>query len=85
VPLKSASLQKLPKSAAINANSAQGQQPTTPLKPTTTNMPSPSFAPVHHNHNDEQPIITIDREGDRVSRIRIQCHCGQYIELACVY
>jgi hypothetical protein len=32
-----------------------------------------------------QPSVTLKHEGDRVSAIRIQCTCGQVIELACDY
>lgn len=31
------------------------------------------------------PSITLDREGDRIVRIRVQCGCGQMIELDCGY
>ena len=32
-----------------------------------------------------EPRVTLQRDGGRVSAIRIQCGCGQVIELACVY
>ena len=32
-----------------------------------------------------KPQVTLQRDGERVSAIRIQCGCGQVIELACVY
>lgn len=32
-----------------------------------------------------EPRVTVQREGDRISSIRVQCACGQVIELACVY
>jgi hypothetical protein len=32
-----------------------------------------------------EPRVTLQHDGDRVSSIRIQCGCGQVIELACVY
>jgi hypothetical protein len=32
-----------------------------------------------------EPRVTLLRDGGRVSAIRIQCGCGQVIELACVY
>lgn len=31
------------------------------------------------------PAITLQREGERVKGIRIQCGCGQVIDLECVY
>ena len=33
----------------------------------------------------KQPEITLQREGDRITQIRIQCGCGQLIELGCQY
>lgn len=32
-----------------------------------------------------EPRVSVQQEGDRISAIRIQCVCGQVIELACVY
>lgn len=32
-----------------------------------------------------EPRLTLQHEGDRIAAIRIQCTCGQVIELACVY
>ena len=32
-----------------------------------------------------EPCVSLQRVGDHVSAIRIQCSCGQVIELACVY
>jgi hypothetical protein len=32
-----------------------------------------------------EPRVTLQREGDRVAGIRIQCSCGQVIDLACAY
>ena len=32
-----------------------------------------------------EPAITVQREGDRVTGIRVTCACGQVIELACSY
>ena len=31
------------------------------------------------------PSVTLEREGDRVKHIRIQCACGGIIELECAY
>lgn len=35
--------------------------------------------------NCTDPKITLEREGDRVTRIKIQCLCGRNLELACEY
>jgi hypothetical protein len=32
-----------------------------------------------------QPIVTLKKEGDRVTHIHIQCACGQVVELECAY
>ena len=32
-----------------------------------------------------EPRVTVQRDGDRVTHLRIQCSCGQIMELACVY
>jgi hypothetical protein len=31
------------------------------------------------------PAVTLEREGDRVTHIRIHCTCGQVVELECAY
>jgi len=36
-------------------------------------------------HPAREPKVALEREGDRVSRIRIECSCGHTIELACTY
>jgi len=32
-----------------------------------------------------EPRVTVQREGDRVTHLRVQCSCGQVLDLACVY
>ncbi|HZL14175.1 MAG TPA: hypothetical protein VFC85_08535 [Verrucomicrobiae bacterium] len=32
-----------------------------------------------------EPRLTLQRDGERVTSIRIQCTCGQTMDLACVY
>jgi len=46
--------------------------------------PAPS-APAAPAQNCPPPKVTLQRQGDVVSSIRIQCSCGQVIELNCVY
>jgi hypothetical protein len=29
--------------------------------------------------------VTVQREGDRVTHLRVQCTCGQIMDIACVY
>ena len=32
-----------------------------------------------------EPRLTLQRDGERITGIRIQCACGQMMDLACVY
>ena len=32
-----------------------------------------------------EPRVTVQRDGARVTHLRIQCTCGQVMDLACVY
>jgi hypothetical protein len=32
-----------------------------------------------------EPHLSVQRDGDRITNIRIQCNCGQTIDLACLY
>jgi hypothetical protein len=32
-----------------------------------------------------EPRVSVQRDGDRVSSIRIQCSCGQVMDVACLY
>ena len=49
--------------------------------PGSSGAPAASHSPV----NCGQPKVTLQRQGDVVSGVRIQCSCGQVIELSCVY
>ena len=42
-------------------------------------LPAPAAA------SGDEPQVTLHREGDRIVGIRVQCACGQAIELACIY
>jgi len=59
-------------------NPAENSQPFLPLNR------GPGGTSGQHQANCK-PQLTLQREGERVSTIRIQCACGQFIELACVY
>ena len=48
-----------------------------------SNLPPPSV-PTGDGRSC-QPRIAVQRDGDRVSSIRIQCSCGQVMDLACLY
>ncbi len=48
---------------------------------------SPTVPPaLPHTHvPDDQVKVELKREGDRITQIRIQCRCGELIELDCDY
>ncbi|MBI5386124.1 MAG: hypothetical protein HZA90_15750 [Verrucomicrobia bacterium] len=55
-------------------------QPATPPTAAAACGHGPSgAAPTGH------PKVTLQRDGDRVTRIQVICACGQQIELDCVY
>ena len=41
-----------------------------------------AHAPVQ---SSTKPIVTLRRDGDRVTHVRVECACGQVIELECAY
>ncbi len=60
---------------------APGQSAANPEKPV---MPVIEASPLGAKKNCE-PYMSMQRDGDRITSIRIQCSCGQVIDLACVY
>jgi hypothetical protein len=44
----------------------------------------PAAAPALHSSICE-PTISLQRDGDRITGIHIECGCGHVIELACTY
>lgn len=58
----------------------QSQQ-AAPFQPAAaSNIPSANPKPP-----PKEPQITLERDGDRITRIKVQCSCGQVIELNCAY
>ena len=35
--------------------------------------------------HDRLPVVTLKRDGDKVTRIQVRCSCGEVVELDCVY
>jgi hypothetical protein len=73
----------LPANAAEPAASPRlkvlpGQPSPQPFQPMASALPARSCGP-------EKPAVTLERDGDHVTRVRIQCPCGQVLELECVY
>ena len=42
-------------------------------------------SPVAGEKRLAEPRVTVQREGDRVTHLRVQCTCGQIMDIACVY
>ncbi len=59
---------------------ARAKEPFTPVV-----LENPSAAPAAGSCAAAQPVIALQRDGDRVTRIQIKCSCGQVLELNCVY
>ena len=52
-------------------------------------MPPKIFAQATHQPASHapcrEPVLTLRREGEKVTSIHIECACGQVIDLACDY
>lgn len=59
-------------------------EPLPPVSPATSAKLPPGRTPRPAATGCE-PRVTVEREGEIISAIRVQCSCGQVIELACVY
>src|SRR5262245_6883514 len=72
---------------------AAAKQAFTPLRvsspPPTAVEPPPPALPVEAAQptpcTNPDPIVSLQKDGDRISHIHIKCTCGQVIELNCVY
>jgi hypothetical protein len=64
------------------APSAAGRMAPGATGPGLTAAPAAQPSPAQ---NCPPPKVTLQRQGDVVSAIRIQCSCGQVIELNCLY
>ena len=75
----------VPLTAALSTNSASpaGTAPVPP-RPFTPAAQQVAAQPAQGSHAGE-PKITLEREGEQIKLIRVQCNCGHTVELACVY
>jgi hypothetical protein len=48
-------------------------------------MAAANSLPAHTSRAACEPQVTLHREGDSITGIRIQCSCGQVIDLKCSY
>lgn len=44
---------------------------------------SPAPAGPHPEHGE--PRVTVERDGERITRIHVHCACGRVLDLACDY
>jgi len=57
--------------------------PMEPVPPPAARVePAPARATAAH---ERLPVITLKRDGNRITRIQVRCSCGETIELDCVY
>ena len=67
---------------------AEGAAPTR-LKPISGGFeamtPSQAKTEPHEPHIHRDPKITLERQGETITHIRVECGCGQVIELKCEY
>lgn len=59
--------------------------PQAPAKPAFEALMAASPDQSHSPEVCAQPVVTLQRNGDVVSGIRIQCGCGKVIELTCLH
>ena len=57
-----------------------GAQSTVPFRPLSQAQPPPAASDA-----GGEPTISLEREGGRVTRIKVRCPCGNVFELACDY
>jgi hypothetical protein len=63
---------------------ANANGPAVPFQPIGA-LRGASPAPSAHGEHAGQPQVSLVREGDRITGVRVQCGCGEVIELQCVY
>lgn len=48
-------------------------------------LPPPALPAKTGGAKSCEPRISVQRDGDKVTNIRVQCSCGQVMDLACIY
>lgn len=59
-------------------------QPGSSARFSAVTSPAPATAPPAATHCGELKV-DLKRDGERITEIRIQCRCGELIELTCEY
>ena len=65
-----------PGAGAANRSTFHSLEPSRPVAGNSVNRPEKKPC---------EPRVTVQRDGNRVTHLRIQCTCGQIMDLACVY
>ena len=68
------------KARALKSSVASGQAQAGDFRPITANGGNSPHGP----HAGEEPKISVERTGDRITLIRVQCPCGNVIEVECL-
>lgn len=77
----------VPGSGAVRSGAPPGLKVVSKAEagPAFAPLPTSASAHIHASMGPGKPVVTLQREGERVTGIRIECVCGQIIELACSY
>ncbi len=70
------------KSRATDSAATGAEGVATPVAPATAGA---STVECGGSEAHGKPIVTLQRNGDVISGIRVQCGCGAVVDLACVY
>lgn len=72
--------------AVLNGNGADAPDNGGEKKIAFQSLELPRSVPLHGaDKKNCEPRVTVQRDGGRVTHLRIQCSCGQIMDLACVY
>jgi hypothetical protein len=63
---------------------AQHPEQAVPYSAANPSISATGTAPPH-THPGCEPRVTLQRDGDQITGIHIQCSCGRIIDLTCVY
>jgi hypothetical protein len=81
VPLSPATLPRLTARTPADPTTVAGAAPSTSFESIMASSADPSRSP----DPCAKPTVTLQRNGDVVTGIRIQCGCGRVTDLNCVY
>ena len=87
VPLTAAPAPPVAREFRVAVLNGGGQAGSHGAEKTAFQSLEPLRAAAHHGMDKKacEPRVTVQRDGNRVTHLRIQCTCGQIMDLACVY